>query len=79
MLKIYWGTNNIKIVEPSGKIHQSDINNMIGKNLLDLMFLKKYIGQKIEIHMDHASSMPPVATLTTVGINECGVHYFEVL
>ncbi len=78
-LKIYWGDDDIKIVEPSGKIHQSDKNNLIGgKNLLDLMFMKKYIGQVIELHKTYQGPIPINCTLTKVGIQECGTHFFEV-
>ncbi len=77
-LKVYWVTNKVHIVEPSGKIHQSDKNTIDGKNIIDLMFMKKYVGQKIEMYTD-IPSVQGVKTLTKVDIQECGVHYFEVL
>jgi len=77
-LKIYWESNNIAIVEPSGKIHHSNRNLYDGINLLDLSFMKKYIGQLVEIYMKERGT-PVIKTLTSVGVQDCGVHYFEVL
>ncbi len=77
-LKIYWGNNDIKIVEPSGKIHQSDLNTVDGKNLIDLMFLKKYVGKEIEIYINNPS-IRGIKKLKKVDVQDCGVYYFEVL
>lgn len=77
-LKIYWETDKISIAEPSGKIHHSDINLVDGVNLIDLMFLKKYIGQEVEMYMTNRGPVPEITRLTDVGIQSCGVHYFEV-
>ncbi len=77
-LKIYWGNDDIKIVEPSGKIHQSDLNTVDGRNLIDLMFMKKYVGKEIEMYTNIPATQG-IKTLTKVGIQDCGTHYFEIL
>ena len=77
-LKVYWGKDKITIVEPSGKIHQSDKNTVDGKNLIDLMFMKKYVGQVIDLYMTDRGTVPINTVLTKVDIQDCGVHYFEV-
>ena len=78
-LKIYWGNNDIKIVEPSGKIHQSDKNNLVdGINLMDFMFLRKYIGQQIIFHWSERG-ITEEKQLCNVSVSLCGAHQFELL
>lgn len=78
-LKIYWESNNIKIVEPSGKIHNSDMNKPDGVNLIEFTFMKKYIGHPIELYSDLRSEVPKQPTLATVDIMDDNTHYFEVI
>ncbi len=78
-LKICWGHNDIKIIEPSGKIHHSDKNNLIdGINLLDLMFLKKYQGQRVILYWSERGYAEE-KELTNVSVSEHGAHQFELL
>ena len=81
-LKIYWDSPKIVMVEPSGKIHTSDLLTIDGINIMDLMFMKKYIGQEVELYMDskdRKGRLPTVRKLTKVFVNENGIHTFEVL
>lgn len=83
-LKIYWhngtGDSNkcsIIIVEPSGKIHNSITTNDSKINLIDVMFMKKYVGQDIDLYLSDRG-VPTTRKLTRVWINENNIHSFEV-
>jgi hypothetical protein len=76
-LKIYYDKNTsrgLTIIEPSGKIHSSETVEM-GKNMLDMNFLKKYIGKEVELYVPkHPLSSFPV--LESFEIDENNIHCF---
>ncbi len=80
-LKIYWHKqtkNSIIIVEPSGKIHNSGPSDENG-NMIDLQFMKKYIGQEVEFYNEDRNwQLPTITILEKVNIDENGIHGFVI-
>ena len=61
-------------MEPSGKIHTADLDTIDGVNIMNLWFMKQYMGQRIQLTLNENTQY---VMLINVDVDENGVWFFE--